>query len=79
MLNTEIGRLTTVRQLASSGKARKIRLNAQATLGEIAGEVGVLPGTVWKWETGRCRPNGEPAIRYLDVLDRLASIVQAQS
>jgi DNA-binding transcriptional regulator YiaG len=67
-------RLAVVRQLASSGEARRRRQDAQATLSEIAEEVGVLPGTVWKWEVGRLRPNGEPALKYLRVLERLAAL-----
>lgn len=69
-----VDKLARARQLAASGEGRRRRIAADLSLSEIAAEVGVSHGTVWKWETGRRRPTGLPAIKYLRALDKLASL-----
>jgi len=74
---TQLQRLVRVRQLAASGEARRIRQSANVSLNEIAEEVGVSLGAVWKWETGNARPTGQSALRYLRLLERLADMAEA--
>lgn len=74
MNTSALEKLVLVRQLASSGEARRRRQDADLSLSEIAEAVGVTTGTVWKWETGLRRPNGAAAIKYLSLLDRLGSL-----
>jgi DNA-binding transcriptional regulator YiaG len=63
--------LTRVRALARTGRARRIRLKAGASLAEVAIPIGVSKSTVLRWEVGERRPRGEPALKYADVLDAL--------
>jgi transcriptional regulator with XRE-family HTH domain len=70
--------LARVRQLAASGRAREIRIEAGVSLGEIAADVGCTPTCIWRWERADDNPNGRSptgaaAIRYLRVLERLES------
>jgi transcriptional regulator with XRE-family HTH domain len=69
-------RLTRARRLAASGEARRRRQDAGFTLREIAEETGVGTDTIWRWETGRRRPNGSAALNYLDVLERLLTLTE---
>jgi transcriptional regulator with XRE-family HTH domain len=69
-----VDELIRVRLLAASGEARRRRTNAGLSLAEIAADVGVTAGTIWKWETAFQRPRGVPAIRFLAVLDKLGAL-----
>jgi DNA-binding transcriptional regulator YiaG len=71
MSTTGVSRLLEVRRLAESGEARGLRQRARLSLAEIAAACDVDTATVWRWETGRRRPRGSMAMRYLDVLDQL--------
>ncbi len=64
--------LIRVRRMAETGLARRIREDAGVSLAELALDVGVHKTNVHRWETGSRRPRGEPAIRYLRVLEELA-------
>lgn len=65
-------KLARVRRLCASGSARAIREAAGLSLAEVAEPVGVSRQAVLRWELGQRRPRGEPAFRYLDVLEELA-------
>lgn len=77
MTTCSLEKLARVRRLAACGEARKRRQAADLSLSEIAKEVGVTHGTVWKWETGKLRPNGPAALKYLSLLEKLAGYPQA--
>jgi transcriptional regulator with XRE-family HTH domain len=64
-------RLADIREAASSGQARRLRLAAGLSLGEIARELGVSVPTVLRWETGGRRPRGGAALRYGELLEEL--------
>jgi DNA-binding transcriptional regulator YiaG len=50
-----------------------IRSNAEISLAELAAEVGVSPSTIFRWESGIRSPHGPAAVRYVVLLDRIAS------
>lgn len=77
MATSDLERLALVRQLITSGAARRTRQDAELSLSEIAEACGVDTATVWRWETGRRRPRGDAALRYADVLDRLGRIQES--
>jgi DNA-binding transcriptional regulator YiaG len=66
-------RLADVRELAESGEARRLRLRAGLSLGEVARELRVAVPTVLRWETGERRPRGRAALRYAQLLEQLAA------
>jgi DNA-binding transcriptional regulator YiaG len=63
--------LSKARALARSGAARSVRLAAGLSLSEMARPVEVSPTTIFRWENGERVPRGEPALRYLELLERL--------
>jgi DNA-binding transcriptional regulator YiaG len=63
--------LAKVRALVESGAARSIRLGAGLSLAETAAACGVSVSTMFRWEARERRPHGEPALRYLELLERL--------
>jgi DNA-binding transcriptional regulator YiaG len=63
--------LVKIRWMTETGTARAIRVNAGLSLSEIARDADVDRTTVHRWETGRRRPRGEAALRYLHVLEEL--------
>lgn len=69
----ELLRLTAARRAATSGEGRRRREAAGLSLREVAGALGVDPTTLQKWERGDRAPRGEPAIRWMDLLDQLAA------
>ncbi|MGH2760451.1 MAG: helix-turn-helix domain-containing protein [Actinomycetota bacterium] len=64
--------LTRLRRMLSLGTARLIRVEAGLSLSELARAVGVDRGTIWRWETGRRRPRGRAAERFLTALEELS-------
>lgn len=68
---SELARITRVRQLAKTGQAKRIRLNADASIRDMSAEVGVAPGTIYRWEQGITRPDKEHALRWERALARL--------
>lgn len=76
-LTTDTGdrvlRLARIRALARSGGARAIRVGAGISVAELAAAVPVDRATVSRWERGRQLPTGDAALRWLEVLDRLAA------
>ncbi len=76
-LTTDTGdrlvRLARIRTLARSGGARAIRMAAGISAAELAAAVDVDRATVSRWERGVQVPTGDAAMRWLEVLDRLAA------
>lgn len=60
--------LAWVRDLCRSGKAHSLREGANLSLMDIAVPLGVSPSTVLRWETGKRRPRGVPALSYARLL-----------
>lgn len=80
MASSDLGRLerlAEVRQLISSGEARRLREQAGMSLSETAMACGVDTSTVWLWETRRRRPRAAGALRYLEVLRRFEALTEA--
>lgn len=67
-------KLTRVRNLTASGAARAIRESAGLSLSEAATGAEVHRLTIYRWEHGQRRPHGEPALRYLALLERLSGV-----
>jgi DNA-binding transcriptional regulator YiaG len=66
--------LARVRDLVHSGAARSIRLAGHLSQQQVADHCGVTNATVCRWEStgsNRRMPTGEPAVRYLELLERL--------
>jgi len=61
-----------IRRLARSGTARSIREAAGISVRELAGELGVSPGAVSRWERGQRSPRSDTAAKWAEVLRRLA-------
>jgi DNA-binding transcriptional regulator YiaG len=57
----DITALAEIRQLASSGDARRIRETHDIRLREMADDIGVSHPTLSRWETGQRRPHGQAA------------------
>lgn len=71
--------LLRARELARSGEARRLRLAAPLSLGEMARAVGVSVATVSRWEAGERQPTGEGAVRWARRLARLAELEAART
>ncbi|MFI0406489.1 helix-turn-helix transcriptional regulator [Actinomadura sp. 3N508] len=67
----DLKKLKAVRAAAADGQARKTRVDAGVTQGEVAEAVGVAQSTVAQWERGARRPRGLVALRYAAVLKAL--------
>lgn len=74
---TNLVRLADMRDLAKSGEARRLRISAGLSLGEVARELRVAVPTVLRWETGERKPRGKAALRYAQLLEQLAEREQA--
>ena len=66
-----LAELARVRALVGTGAARPIRKSAGLSLGEVAGSIGVSPGTVLRWENGERIPRGQAAVAYGRLLTTL--------
>ena len=65
--------LVRVRAAVRSGTARRVRQAAGLTKIEVARSIGTSHACVSRWEAGKRVPQGEPAVRYWRVLQRLAA------
>ncbi len=63
--------LAEVRQLARSGKARRVRADSHLSESEIAAAIGVSIATISRWETAQRRPTGRAALAYRRLLIQL--------
>jgi DNA-binding transcriptional regulator YiaG len=74
MLTKTAMALAKVRDLTSSGEAKRLRVEVgDLSLAEVADVAHVAPVTIWRWERGLKRPHGVPARRYLRLLEELAA------
>ena len=78
-MEPEALRLSSLRHLAESGKARELRLSAQLSLPEVGAACGVSHACISRWERGARRPRGAPALRYAALLDALTKAEQARA
>ncbi|RKT06437.1 DNA-directed RNA polymerase specialized sigma24 family protein [Streptomyces sp. 3211.6] len=60
------------RGLPPPKERRRLRESGELTHEQVATELGVSPGTVRSWETGRTEPGARTRAAYADLLDRLA-------
>jgi DNA-binding transcriptional regulator YiaG len=65
--------LVRVRAAARTGAARRVRQASGLTKMEVARSIGTSHACVSRWEAGLRTPQGQPAIRYLRFLERLAA------
>ena len=65
-------RLTKLRRLVETGAARAIREAAGLSLSEASAGARVNRVTRYRWEHQQRRPHGEPALRYLALLEELS-------
>ena len=56
-------------------RTREIRQLAEVTRERLGAEVGVTGMTIWRWESGRQRPSGDPGEAYYVLLAELARLV----
>ena len=73
----EIERLAEVRALAASGEARRIRLAAKLSQGDLGRACDVTESAVSRWENGERVPRGRAALVYGQVLAMLRDRVGA--
>lgn len=65
--------LLAVRHLLASGDAQRLIKSARLTNGEVAREVGTTDTTISRWHRGAALATGEPALRYLRLLQAIAN------
>ncbi|MER6601819.1 helix-turn-helix domain-containing protein [Streptomyces parvus] len=68
MSPAELKRITAVRVLVASGKARDQRKARHLSLKEVAESIGTSRSTLHRWETGTVTPSAANALRWADVL-----------
>lgn len=78
MNSAELVQLARVRAMARNGTARRIRLDADVSLSQVAAVCGVSATTVHRWESAIDGPTGRPALAYADLLDELDAAVPAR-
>ncbi|MBM7091030.1 helix-turn-helix transcriptional regulator [Streptomyces sp. S12] len=64
----DLRRISAVRALVATGKAREQRESRRLTLREIAQAIGSSPSTIYRWEQGTSQPRGPHALRWADAL-----------
>ncbi|MEU2800224.1 helix-turn-helix transcriptional regulator [Streptomyces sp. NPDC007117] len=69
MSPAELKRITAVRVLVASGKARDQRKARHLSLKEVAESIGTSRSTLYRWETGTATPNAANALRWADALE----------
>jgi transcriptional regulator with XRE-family HTH domain len=72
-LPRRLEQLSRVRELAASGEARRLRLGARLSQGEVAAACGTSPSAVSRWESGERVPRGRAAEKYAAIIVGLAS------
>lgn len=65
-----LAELVRARRLAH-GNARRLRLQADVSVREMAEAVGVTPGQLSRWERGLSRPRGKTALRWYAAVEDL--------
>ena len=66
-------KLARARELAATGEGERIRDKSRLSRAHIGAVVGVSDVTILRWERGERRPSGKPALRYIDLLDKLVT------
>lgn len=74
MKPNEVLELAEARRLLLSGEARAVRVAAGVSGSELARSIGVTPGAVSRWETGKRRPTGPAASAYAALLTSLRKV-----
>jgi len=72
MTPDELVKLKQARALAASGAARALRLATGLSQEDVAECIGTCPATISHWEHGNRRPYGVRAVRWIQLLERLA-------
>lgn len=57
---------------AREGTGRCIREQANVSQKLMAQAVGITVSGLWRWENGQRRPRGEAAVKWVEILDKLA-------
>lgn len=65
-------RLAQARRLAASGTGRRIRLQSGLSIRQTAAGARTSHTTVLRWESGAAQPSGAAALRWAELLGRLA-------
>lgn len=68
-------RLAEAYDLAQSGQARTIRQRTGLSARAVGQFCGVRGPTITRWETGRCRPTGQAAVRWLRLMRDLDGLI----
>ena len=72
MSPSEIELLVWMRDASQTGELRRIRVESQLSLDDVASVGPVHPTTVWKWEKGERRVTStKPALRVAQLLRKL--------
>lgn len=71
MDQAQVLRIVELRTAVSTGEARRLRVAAQLSIGEVARSCGVDQSTVWRWEKGVRRPRGSGALEYAELIAEL--------
>ena len=74
MATFESIRLATVRRIAASGEAERLRVEAGLSRGDVARDIGITETSLRRWERGLRRPSGRAALRYLELLAALKGV-----
>ncbi len=72
-------RLSQLRHLTESGRARQIRLEARLSLPEVGRACGLSHVSISRWERALRRPRGAGALRYAAFLEALNAAVRSRS
>lgn len=73
----EILRIAAARRHGTTGTGRVIREHARLTLREVADAIGIDQPMLSRWETGKRRPCGPAAMRWLELLEQLDDLAKA--
>jgi DNA-binding transcriptional regulator YiaG len=68
-------KLARARELAATGEGQRIRDKSRLSRAHIGAVIGVSDVCVLRWERGDRRPSGRAAVKYADLLDKLAEAV----
>jgi len=55
-----------------------LRRGAGLSLRDVARDIGVSTQTIFRWERGERRPNGDHAVAYLAILRGLENLLDAE-
>lgn len=71
-------KLARARRYAATGEGRAIRLQHRLSLPDVAAGTGCGTTTIWRWEHGRNLPQGDAAVRWVELLDSLAALTPGE-